>query len=46
MELILAAPDGREIRNVYEDIDIELGLQNDFELSVSYLNWENRLDYG
>ena len=34
MELILAASDGAEEKRIYEDADIEMGNENDFEVSV------------
>lgn len=40
MVLILATEDGREIRRVTEDIDIDLGDTNDFELTVPYSSWK------
>ena len=40
MELILAASDGAEEKRIYEDADIEMGNENDFELSVPYTAWD------
>lgn len=46
MELILATSDGREERTVNEDIDIEIGSENTFEIEANALSWDGSFGYG
>ena len=39
MELILATSDGRELRTVWDDIDFDIGGENNFELALDYPSW-------
>ena len=41
MDLILASPDGQEIRFIDYDIDLELGGTNDFQVNLSYASWSD-----
>lgn len=43
MELILASEDGREKGYLHNDIDIDIGKDNDFELTVPYLSWNGEI---
>ena len=46
MELILAKEDGAEEKRIYDDMDIDLGEDNDFELSVPYSAWDGSCTFG
>lgn len=46
MDLILATADGQEVRILPYDFDIDLGGENDFQLSASYASWDDRLKIG
>lgn len=46
MELILATADGRELRRIYEDADIDLGDQDDFELTIPTSAWDGSMRFG
>lgn len=46
MELILAKKDGAEEKRIYDDMDIDLGEDNDFELSVPYSAWDGSCTFG
>ncbi|MCD2493319.1 siphovirus ReqiPepy6 Gp37-like family protein [Lacrimispora sp. NSJ-141] len=46
MELILADIDGTELKTVDENIDIDLGKNNDFEMPVQYARWQGEYTYG
>jgi len=39
MELILATSDGRELCTVWDDIDFDIGGENNFELALDYPSW-------
>lgn len=39
MELILATSDGRELCTVWDDIDFDIGGENNFELTLDYPSW-------
>ena len=40
MELILATADGREERRIWDDVDIEIGGENTFEITCPYASWD------
>lgn len=45
MELILASEDGREERTVFDDIDLEIGGENTFQITLSYGQWDGSFEY-
>lgn len=46
MDLILATADGQEECILPYDADIDLGEENDFELTATYASWDDRLAIG
>lgn len=45
MELILAKADGQEERRVWNNLDMETGGENDFELAVPYAEWDGSIAF-
>lgn len=46
MELILATSDGREQRRIWDNIDIDIGETNDFEIKIPYASWDGQITHG
>lgn len=46
MDLILATADGREERVMPEDIDLDCGSTNDFQVNVRYAAWTGDIEIG
>ena len=46
MELILADANGAEIRRIWDDIDIDIGDMNDFEIKIPYASWDGLITHG
>lgn len=46
MELILASADGREEKTIFDDIDLEIGEENTFEITLDYPAWDGSLKHG
>ena len=46
MDLILAAPDGKEERVMPEDIDLDCGTTNDFQVNIRYATWTGDIKIG
>ena len=45
MDLILATADGRELKSVWNDIDIDIGITNTFEMTVPTEKWDTDIKY-
>lgn len=47
MELILATADCRELKAIFDDIDIQIGEdENTFELTLDVSRWDNEIQFG
>ena len=46
MDMILATSDGRELRSIDYDFDIELNGENDFVITASYASWTDDITIG
>lgn len=45
MELILSTKDGREEKEIFSDIDLEIGEENTFQITLDYPEWDGSLEY-
>lgn len=45
MELILSTSDGREEKEIFSDIDLEIGDENTFQITLDYPEWDGSLSY-